>query len=180
VSDYRDDGDAAVGEYRSALLSAARDRVVAEAEQEVCLAWAAELAHVGHLTKLGVASAQAACDAAREMVSARQAAGDQWALSEALYRLEIAEEQAQQSASAADALLEIIGEELDLMSRAACERALVARANRDRLVAAWQAAYGAEGVSPGPEAPASGPGRAPRGRKRFRRRIGRAGGGAAG
>jgi hypothetical protein len=136
VTDFR--GGDAVDEYRRALLGAARDRAVAEAEQEVCLAWAAELAHVGHMTRLGVATAQAACEAARTLVRARQAAGDAPALLEAQRRLELAEEQARQSVGAADALLEIIGEEQELMSRAAQERSLVAQANRVRVWSAWE------------------------------------------
>jgi len=150
VTDFR--GGEAVDEYRSALLGAARDRVVADAEQEVCLAWAAELAHVGHMTRLGVATAKAACDAARTLVRARQAAGDPQALSEAQRRLEMAEEQARQSVGAADALLEIIGEEQELMSRAAQERALVAKANRVRVWSAWEQARDLDGIeSPSPD-----------------------------
>lgn len=151
MTDFRG-GDAAVEEYRSALLGAARDRAVADAEREVCLAWAAELAHVGHMTRLGVATAKAACDAARTLVRAHQAAGDPQALSEAQKRLEMAEEQARQSVGAADALLEIIGEEQELMSRADQERALVAQANRVRVWSAWEAVRDIAGVdSPSPE-----------------------------
>lgn len=150
MTDFR--GGEAVDEYRSALLGAARDRAVADAEQEVCLAWAAELAHVGHMTRLGVATAKAACDAARTLVRARQAAGDPQALSEAQRRLEVAEEQARQSVGAADALLEIIGEEQELMSRAAQERALVAKANRVRVWSAWEQVRDLGGIeSPSPE-----------------------------
>lgn len=151
MTEFRGGGEAA-DEYRSALLGAARDRAVADAEQEVCLAWAAELAHVGHMTRLGVATAKAACDAARTLVRARQAAGDPQALSEAQRRLEMAEEQARQSLGAADALLEIIGEEQELMSRAAQERALVAKANRVRVWSAWEQVRDVAGVeSPSPE-----------------------------
>lgn len=139
-------GGEAADEYRRALLGAARDHAVAEAEQEVCLAWAAELAHVGHMTRLGVATAKAACDAARTLVRARQAAGDPQALSEAQLRLEMAEEQARQSVGAADALLEIIGEEQELMSRAAQERALVAKANRVWVWSAWERVRGVAGI----------------------------------
>ncbi|HEU5331305.1 MAG TPA: hypothetical protein VFU73_01035 [Actinocrinis sp.] len=150
MTDFR--GGEAVDEYRRALLGAARDRVVADAEQEVCLAWAAELAHVGHMTRLGVATAKAACDAARTLVRARQAAGDPQALSEAQRRLEMAEEQARQSVGAADALLEIIGEEQELMTRAAQERALVAKANRVRIWSAWEQVRDVGGIeSPSPE-----------------------------
>jgi len=190
VTDFR--GGEAVDEYRSALLGAARDRVVADAEQEVCLAWAAELAHVGHMTRLGVATAKAACDAARTLVRARQAAGDPQALSEAQRRLEMAEEQARQSVGAADALLEIIGEEQELMSRAAQERALVAKANRVRVWSAWEQVRDVGGIeSPSPELdeldaldplpnPRPGPGATqaqaasePGGRKRFWRGTGK-------
>lgn len=190
MTDFR--GGEAVDEYRSALLGAARDRVVADAEQEVCLAWAAELAHVGHMTRLGVATAKAACDAARTLVRARQAAGDPQALSEAQRRLEMAEEQARQSVGAADALLEIIGEEQELMSRAAQERALVAKANRVRVWSAWEQVRDVGGIeSPSPELdeldaldplpnPRPGPGATqaqaasePGGRKRFWRGTGK-------
>jgi hypothetical protein len=166
VAGFTHDGDAAVNEYRKALLKAARDRAVADAEQEVCVAWAAELAHVGHMTRLGVATARAACDAARTLVRARQAAGDVTALSDAQRRLEFAEEQARLSLGAADALLEVIGEEERLMSHAAEERSQVEQANRARVWAAWRAVHGIE------EEPPPIPGeQAPRhaARRRFRR-----------
>ena len=156
MAGFTHDGDAAVDEYRRALLNEARDRVIADAEQEVCVAWAAELAHVGHMTRLGVATARAACAAARTLVRARQESGDPLALSEAQRRLELAEEQARLSLGAADALLEIIGEEQRLMSDAAEERALVAQANRARVWTAWRAVHGTEPERPG-------------GRRRFRR-----------
>ncbi len=145
-------GGEAVGEYRRALLSAARDRVVAEAEEEVCAAWAAELAHVGHMTKVGVATARAACEAARTLVRARQEIGDGRGLCEAQRQLELAEEQARQSMAAADALLEIISEEQELMSRAAEERLLMARAHRVRIRSAWEAANGTRAAEPAPPA----------------------------
>lgn len=169
-------GGEAVGEYRKALLSAARDRVVAEAEEEVCAAWAAELAHVGHMTKLGVASARAACEAARTLARARQEIGDGRGLCEAQRQLEVAEEQARQSMAAADALLEIISEEQELMTRATEERLLMARAHRVRIRSAWEAANGtlpAEFAQPNPSPRTAPPGtdepEAPRtGRRRLR------------
>jgi hypothetical protein len=173
-------GGNAADEYRRALLSAARDRVVAEAEDEVCAAWAAELAHVGHMTQLGVATARAACETARTLVRARQAVGDGRGLHDAQRQLEVAEEQARQSLAAADALLEIIGEEQELMSRAAQERLLMARAHRVRIRSAWEAANGilpdesaqsappTRSTPPGPDEP-----EAPRtGRRRLRRAKG--------
>jgi hypothetical protein len=163
VAGFTHDGNAAVDEYHKALLSAARDRVVADAEQEVCVAWAAELAHVGHMTRLGVATARAACDAARTLVRSRQESGDPLALSEAQRRLELAEEQARLSIGAADALLEIIGEEQRLMSHAAEERAQVEQANRTLVWTAWRAVHGVEAAPP-----EENPRRAAR-RRRFRR-----------
>ena len=173
-------GGEAVGEYRKALLSAARDRVVAEAEEEVCAAWAAELAHVGHMTKVGVATARAACEAARTLVRARQEIGDGRGLCEAQRQLEVAEEQARQSMAAADALLEIIGEEQELMSRATQERLLMARAHRVRIRSAWEAANGSlpadfaqPAASPRPAPPGTDEPQAPRtGRRRLRRSKG--------
>jgi hypothetical protein len=173
-------GGDAVDEYRRVLLSAARDRVVAEAEAEVCAAWATELAHVGHMTKVGVATARAACEAARTLVRARQEIGDGRGLYEAQRQLEVAEEQARQSLEAADALLEIISEEQELMSRAAEERLLMAGAHRVRIRSAWEAANGTlpaevaqptpapQPAPPVPDEPAD-----PRaGRKRLRRAKG--------
>jgi hypothetical protein len=178
-------GGNAVDEYRRALLSAARDRVVAEAEDEVCAAWAAELAHVGHMTQLGVATARAACENARTLVWARQAVGDGRGLHDAQRQLEVAEEQARQSLAAADALLEIIGEEQELMSRAAEERLLMARAHRVRIRSAWEAVNGtfvAEFAPPEASLPSAPPepdesepdeSQAPRtGRRRLRRAKG--------
>ena len=134
-------GEPAVGEYHRALLNAARDRAVADAEQEVCLAWAVELSRVGRMMRLGVESTQAACRAARTLLRDQQDAGDPARMVEAQQRVEEAEQQARQSVEAAEALLEVIGEEQELMARAAEERDLVAQANRIRLWSAWRALH---------------------------------------
>jgi len=149
VSESRGNGAAAVDEYRRALRCSAEDRAVAEAEDEVCRVWTEELARVRHVTELGVASAQAACQAAQMLVHEQQRAGDLGALMRAQQHLERAQDQQRRSEDAARILLTVVVEEVDLMTLAAQERDTVALANRIWVSSASQAVCEAETGSGG-------------------------------
>jgi hypothetical protein len=134
---------AAVDEYLRALHSSARDQAIAEAEEEVCRAWTEELDRVRHVTELGVASAQASYQAAQMLVRAQQSVGDLEGLTQAQQRLERAAGQQRRSHEAAEVLLDVVTEELELLALAAEERETVALANRIWVISAGRAACGA-------------------------------------
>ena len=132
---------AAMDEYLRALDRSARDQAVAAAEEEVCRVWADELARVRNVTELGIASAEAASAAARILVREEQRIGDLDGLAMAQQRLEHAEEQQRRSGEAARVLLDVVTEELELLSIAAEERETVTLANRIRLTSARRAVF---------------------------------------
>lgn len=135
---------AAVDEYLRALDRAVQDQAVAAAEEEICRIWGDELARVRHVTELGVASAQAASRAAQILVRERQRTGDLDGLAHAQQQLERAQDQELRSSKAAEVLLEVVAEELELLAVAAEERETVALANRIWLSSAGRAVCAAE------------------------------------
>jgi hypothetical protein len=141
VGEIRSNGAAAVDEYRRALRSSARDQAVAEAEEEVCRVWADELARVQHVTELGVASAQAACQAAQTLVREQQRRADPGGLARAQEQLEQAQGQQRRSEEAARILFSVVVDEMELLSLAAEERDTVALANRIWVSSASQALW---------------------------------------
>ena len=147
MSDIRREGrdrtTEALDEYLRALGRSARDRVVAEAEEEVCRAWGAELAHVQRVTQAAVASAGMAAQAAGRLVREHQRTGDLNALLNSQRRLEQAREHERRSAEAARVLLAAVGEERELLALAAEERETVALANRIWISCAGRAVYAA-------------------------------------
>ena len=130
---------AAVDEYLRALRVAARDQAVAEAEEEVCRAWTEELDRVRHVTELGVASAQAASQAAQTLVREQQRSGELDGLLRAQEQLERCNGQQRRSGEAARILLSLVAEETQLLDLAAEERDTVALANRIWLSSASRA-----------------------------------------
>jgi hypothetical protein len=132
VSKIRRDGAAvaAVEDYMRALQVSARDRAVAEAEEEVCEAWAQELARVRHVTELGVASTHAASQAVRMLVAEHQRVGNLAGLMRAQQQLEEAQERERRSEEAASVLLAVVAEEEEILAFAAEERDTTAVANR--------------------------------------------------
>ena len=142
MGEIRSNGAAAVDEYRRALRSSARDQAVAEAEEEVCRVWTDELARVQHVTELGVASAQAACQAAQALVREQQRRGDDpGGLARAQEQLEQAQGQQRRSEEAARVLFGVVVDEMELLSLAAEERDTVALANRIWVSSASQALW---------------------------------------
>jgi hypothetical protein len=155
VGDIGRNNAAAVDEYRRALRCSARDQAVAEAEEEVCRVWTDELARVQHVTELGVASALAACQAARTLVREQQRRGDLGALMRAQEQCERAGDQRRRSEEAARVLITVVAEEMELLSLAAEERDTIALANRIWVSSASQALWesGGRGHSGGPAGP---------------------------
>ena len=137
---------AAVCEYLRALRSSARDAAVAEAEAEICRAWAEELDRVQQSARLAIDSAEVACEMAQKLVRAHQETGDLDSLIDAQRRLERAGAQRRRSLEAADVLLDAVTDELELLSLAAEERETVALANRIWVDGAARAACAA-GIS---------------------------------
>lgn len=133
----------ALDEYLRALGRSARDQVVAEAEEEVCRAWADELARVQHVTQSAVATARTASQTAQALVREQQRRGDLNALLNAQERLERARAQEKRSAEAARVLLAAASEEQELLALAAEERETVALANRIWISSASRAVYAA-------------------------------------
>jgi hypothetical protein len=165
VSDFRrnrrDRTTEALDEYLRALGQAARDQVVAEAEEEVCRAWGDELARVQSMTEAALASADAACQIALTLVREHQRDGDLSALLRAQGRLEKARDQRRRSDGAAQVLLAAIDEELDLLALAAEERETVALANRIWVSSAGRAVYAAGAEQATDSGTDSGPGTGP-------------------
>ena len=114
---------------------------MAEAEEEVCRVWTDELARVQHVTELGVASAQAACQAAQTLIREQQRVGDLGGLMQAQEQFERATDQQRRSKEAARVLLTVVVEEMELLSLAAEERDTVALANRIWVSSASQALW---------------------------------------
>lgn len=147
MSDFRRNGrdrtTEALDEYLRALGRSARDQAVAEAEAEVCRAWADELARVKRVTEAAVVSARSASRAARALVREYQRNGDLSALLDAQTELERAREQQRRGGEAARILLTAVTEELQLLALAAEERETVALANRIWISSASRAVYAA-------------------------------------
>lgn len=136
------DGDqveTALAQYMQALGQTMRDQAVAEAEAEVGRIWAGELAQVQRTTRQAVALARTVRRAALRDLREQLELGDVRKLSEAQTRFERARERERRSEVAARTIYEAVGEELDLLVRAAEQRATVAAANRDQLVMAGRA-----------------------------------------
>ncbi len=140
----RDNVAAAFDEYRRAVRYSARDQVVAEAEEEVCGVWTHELVRVRRVTELGVASAHAACQAAKILVREQRRIGNHGAVMRAQLQLEQARDQRRRSEEAARVLLAVVTEELDLLALAAEERDTVSLANRIWVSSASRAVCEAE------------------------------------
>lgn len=134
-----DQVETAVARYIQALGRTVRDQAVAEAEAEVGRAWAGELAQVQRTTGQAVALARTVRRAAMRDLREQLQLGDLRKLSEAQSRFERARERERRSEVAARTIYEAVGEELDLLVRAAEQRASVAAANRDQLVMAGRA-----------------------------------------
>ncbi len=139
----RDRTTEALDEYLRALGQAARDQVIAAAEEEVCRVWSDELAHVWRVTQAAAETAAAACQAAMTLVREHQRTGDLSALLSAQRRLERAREQERRSGEAARVLFGAIAEEQELLAAAAEERETVALANRIWVASAGRAVYAA-------------------------------------
>lgn len=146
----------AVEEYWRTVRSAQSDEIVAEAEDVLAAAWAAELEEVRRATLQAAASAQTAYAAARTLVRVKQTEGSQRDLAEAHYELEKAHAEQQRSLDAANALLAAVDEEFELICLAAEEREAVSQTNRNRVRSAWKAAYGAGAPGHGDEGEAGG------------------------
>jgi hypothetical protein len=137
MTDFRQEA-AAIDEYNRALLQAAQDGAVAEAEREVGLSWVVELARIRHATQTGLACARAECRDAWAAVQAGRG-GDP---APAQRRLGRAESDLRRSAETARQVLAVVTGELDLMAAAEEERQATARAGRDRLRLARRRAFG--------------------------------------
>jgi hypothetical protein len=161
VSDIRRNGHdrttEALDEYLRALGRSARDQVVAEAEEEVCRAWADELARVQRVTETAVATARTASTTAQALVREHQQAGDLNGLLDAQGKLERAQDQERRSAEAARVLLTAVSEEQELLAIAAEERETVALANRIWISSASRAVYAAGTSEASSEAGSGGP-----------------------
>jgi hypothetical protein len=147
VSDFRRNGrdrtTEALDEYLRALGRSARDQAVADAEEEVCRAWADELARVQRVTESAVGAARSASHAAQRLVRLHQEHGDLNALLEAQAELERARDHERRSAEAARVLVTACTEEHELLALAAEERETVALANRIWISSASRAVYAA-------------------------------------
>jgi hypothetical protein len=152
VSDFRRNGHdrttEALDEYLRALGRSARDQIVAEAEAEVCRAWADELARVRRVTETALAAARTASRSAQALVREHQQNGDLHALLDAQGRLEEARAHEQRSSEASKVLFTAVTEEQELLAIAAEERETVALANRIWISSASRAVYAA-GASDG-------------------------------
>lgn len=161
MSDIRRNGHdrttEALDEYLRALGRSARDQVVAEAEEEVCRAWADELARVQRVTETAVATARTASTTAQALVREHQQAGDLNGLLDAQGKLERAQDQERRSAEAARVLLTAVSEEQELLAIAAEERETVALANRIWISSASRAVYAAGTSEASSEAGSGGP-----------------------
>lgn len=132
----------AMGEYHRAVLMAAQDQVVAEAERTVCLEWTVELARMRRQARLGCAAAQFVRSAARAGVRAQQWTGDIGALALAHSRLEAAESEVLASIEAEQAVAAATDDALGRMLRAHGEREARLRANQSVVRTAWNSALG--------------------------------------
>lgn len=161
MSDIRRNGHdrttEALDEYLRALGRSARDQVVAEAEEEVCRAWADQLARVQRVTETAVATARTASTTAQALVREHQQAGDLNGLLDAQGKLERAQDQERRSAEAARVLLTAVSEEQELLAIAAEERETVALANRIWISSASRAVYAAGTSEASSEAGSGGP-----------------------
>lgn len=161
MSDIRRNGHdrttEALDEYLRALGRSARDQVVAEAEEEVCRAWADELARVQRVTETAVATARTASTTAQALVREHQQVGDLNGLLDAQGKLERAQDQERRSAEAARVLLTAVSEEQELLAIAAEERETVALANRIWISSASRAVYAAGTSEASSEAGSGGP-----------------------
>jgi hypothetical protein len=140
MTDFRPD-DTALDRYNRALRQEARDKAVAEAEQQVALAWAAELVRMRLMAQDGLAEARSACQAAWAGVCAELGLGGPGEVAAAHLRLGQAQGELRESIEAARVILGSVIEELELISVAAERRESVARANRIRVWTAWCEAY---------------------------------------
>jgi hypothetical protein len=141
MSDVQNQG-AAMGEYHRAVLSAAQDQVVAEAERTVCLEWTVELARMRRQARLGCAAAEFVRSAAHAGVRAQQWTGDIGALALAHSRLEVAEAEVSASIEAEQAVAAATDDALGRMLRAHGERENRLRANQSLVRSAWNNALG--------------------------------------
>lgn len=133
---------AAMQEYHRAVLRAAQDQVVAEAEQTVCLEWTVELARMRRQARLGCAAAEFVRSAAHAGVRAQQRTGDVGALALAHDRLEAAEAEVRTAIEAEQVVAEAADDALGRMVRAHGEREARLRANQHVVRAAWNNALG--------------------------------------
>lgn len=133
---------AAMEEYHRAVLRAAQDQVVAEAERTVCLEWTVELARMRRQARLGCAAAEFARSAAHAGVRAQQWTGDVGALALAHDRLEEAEAEVRSATEAEQAVVLAADDALGRMMRAHGERETKLRSNQLVVRTAWNNALG--------------------------------------